>query len=207
MYINDPKQIEKNSMQIIDQALENLDLNEEELQVARRIIHTTGDVEYQKIIEMSDDFVDRAKESLKEGKKIYVDTRMTYAGVNKKALSDLGVELVCYIDDPKIAEKAKKDQTTRSYAAIKQAIDEGVTCFSIGNAPTALYCLMEEVQAGRLDPDFVIGTPVGFVGAKESKDDLRKFKDIPQITIVGNKGGSNVAAAIINALMYLLVER
>lgn len=207
MYINDPKQIETNSMEIIDQALEQSKWNEEEVQVAKRIIHTTGDVAYQDIIEMSEDFVTRAKAALQGGKKIYVDTRMTYAGINKPALEKLGVELVCYIDDPQIRQVAKENDTTRSYAAIKKAIDEGVTCFSIGNAPTALYALLEEVDKKKLDPDFVVGVPVGFVGAAESKEELRKYQQIPQITTVGNKGGSNVAASIINALAYLLVER
>ena len=207
MYINNPKEIEVNSMKIIDEALEQMkNLNNEELQVARRIIHTTGDVKYEKVIEMSGDFVDSAIDAIKDKKKLYVDTRMTEAGINKRALKKLGLEIVCYIDDPQIAEIAKKNKTTRSYAAIKKAIDEGVTCFSVGNAPTALFALMEEIDSENVEPDYVIGVPVGFVGAAESKEELLDY-DVPQITIQGNKGGSNVAASIVNALMYLLVER
>lgn len=206
MYINNPMEIENKSMKIIEEALGSKDWTEEELTVAKRIIHTTGDVSYHEVITFKDDFIDRSLKALKEGKKIYVDTNMTYAGVNKTALEKLGVELVSYISDDDIREMAKKNGTTRSYAAIKKAIDEGITCFSIGNAPTALFALLEEVDEGRLDPDFIIGVPVGFVGARESKEELFKY-DIPQITIQGNKGGSNVAASIINALMYMLVER
>lgn len=206
MYIKDPKEIEKKSMEIIDNSLEKTDFSEKELIVAKRIIHTTGDVTYSEVIEFKDDFVESALKALKSGKKIYTDTNMTFAGINKPALEKLGVEVVCYIGDDDVREKAKEEGTTRSQVAIQKAIDEGVTCFSIGNAPTALYKLLENVDEGKLDPDFVIGVPVGFVGAAESKEELTNY-EIPQITIRGNKGGSNVAASIVNALMYMLVER
>lgn len=206
MYINNPMEIEVKSMKIIDESLEATNFSEEEKIVVKRTIHTTGDVGYQEIVNFQGDFVNSAKNAMQAGKKIYTDTRMTFSGVNKKALAKLGIELVCYIDDPEIAEIAKKNQTTRSQAAIERAINEGVTCFSIGNAPTALYKLLEEYDAGRAKVDFVVGVPVGFVGAAESKEELRKY-DLPQVTTIGNKGGSNVAASIINALMYMLVER
>lgn len=206
MYIKNPREIEEKSMEIIENSLEKTDFSEKELIVAKRIIHTTGDVTYSEVIEFKDGFVESALKALKAGKKIYTDTNMTYAGINKPALEKLGVEVVCYISDDDVREKAKAEGTTRSQVAIQKAIDEGVTCFSVGNAPTALYKLLENVDEGKLDPDFIIGVPVGFVGAAESKEELTKY-EIPQITIRGNKGGSNVAASIVNALMYMLVER
>ena len=206
MYINNPMEIENKSMDIIQASLENINFTEDELVVAKRIIHTTGDVGYSEIIEFKEDFIEHALDALNLGKKIYTDTQMTKAGINKQALEKLGVEIVCYIGDDDVFETAKKNKTTRSQAAIQKAIDEGITCFSVGNAPTALFKLLEEVDKGNIKPDFVIGVPVGFVGAAESKEELRKY-DIPQITTIGNKGGSNVAASVVNALMYMLVER
>ncbi len=206
MYINNPMEIENKSMDIIEEGLNKTNFTEEEKIVVKRTIHTTGDLDYQNIVDFKEDFVNVAKNSLKNKVKIYTDTNMTKAGVNKKALEKLGLEIVCYIADEDVAKKAKEEGTTRSQAAIEKAIKEGVTCFSIGNAPTALYKLLEEYDAGRAKVDFVIGVPVGFVGAAESKEDLRGYK-IPQVTTIGNKGGSNVAASIINALMYMLVER
>lgn len=206
MYINNPMEIENKSMEIIEEALNKTNFTEEEKLIVKRTIHTTGDVNYQEIVTFKDNFVNVAKKALKDGKKIYTDTKMTFAGVNKKALEKLGVELVCYIGDEDVAIKAKENGTTRSQAAIEKAIEEGVTCFSIGNAPTALYKLLEEYDKKRANIDFVIGVPVGFVGAAESKEELRKYS-LPQISTIGKKGGSNVAASIINALMYMLVER
>lgn len=206
MYINNPMEIEEKSMDIIQESLKETSFSDEELVVAKRIIHTTGDVEYSGIIKFADNFVDNALDALKSGKKIYTDTQMTNAGINKKALEKLGVEVVTYIGDLDVFESAKINNTTRSQAAIEKAINEGITCFSIGNAPTALFKLLEKVDEGVLNPDFVIGVPVGFVGAAESKEELRKY-NIPQVTTVGNKGGSNVAASVVNALMYMLVER
>lgn len=206
MYINNPMEIEEKSMDIIQESLKETSFSDEELVVAKRIIHTTGDVEYSGIIKFADNFIYNALEALKSGKKIYTDTQMTNAGINKKALEKLGVEVVTYIGDLDVFESAKINNTTRSQAAIEKAINEGITCFSIGNAPTALFKLLEKVDEGVLNPDFVIGVPVGFVGAAESKEELRKY-NIPQVTTVGNKGGSNVAASVVNALMYMLVER
>lgn len=206
MYINNPMEIEVKSMEIIENALGEHSFNEMEKEIVKRTIHTTGDVGYGEIVDISNGFVVSALKAMKEGKKIYTDTRMTFAGVNKRALAKLGIELVCYIDDEEVAILAKEKGTTRSQAAIMKAISEGVTCFSIGNAPTALFKLLEEFDDRNIPIDFVIGVPVGFVGAAESKEELRKY-GLPQITTIGNKGGSNVAASIINALLYMLVER
>ena len=206
MYINNPMEIEEKSMEIIQNSFKNVDFTDQELTVAKRIIHTTGDVSYSEIIKFQNDFIKNSLEALKSGGKIYTDTNMTKAGINKKSLEKLGLEVVCYVSDEDVFELAKKNNTTRSQAAIEKAINEGIKIFSVGNAPTALFKLLEEVDKDKVDPDFIIGVPVGFVGAAESKEELRKYS-IPQITTVGNKGGSNVAASIINALMYMLVER
>lgn len=206
MYINNPMEIEEKSMEIIQNSFKNVDFTDQELTVAKRIIHTTGDVSYSEIIKFQNDFIKNSLEALKSGGKIYTDTNMTKAGINKKSLEKLGLEVVCYVSDEDVFKLAKKNNTTRSQAAIEKAINEGIKIFSVGNAPTALFKLLEEVDKDKVDPDFIIGVPVGFVGAAESKEELRKYS-IPQITTVGNKGGSNVAASIINALMYMLVER
>ncbi len=206
MYINNPMEIENKSMDIIDESLKDLDMTEEEITILKRTIHTTGDTSYQEIVTFKNDFVEVAKKALGEGKKIYTDTKMTAAGINKKALEKLGCEIVSYIADEDVARIAKENGTTRSQAAIEKAIKEGVTIFSIGNAPTALFKLLEEYDKNNAKIDFVVGVPVGFVGAAESKEELRKY-DIPQVTTVGTKGGSNVAASIFNAIMYLIVER
>lgn len=199
-------EIEEKSMEIIQNSFKNVDFTDQELTVAKRIIHTTGDVSYSEIIKFQNDFIKNSLEALKSGGKIYTDTNMTKAGINKKSLEKLGLEVVCYVSDEDVFELAKKNNTTRSQAAIEKAINEGIKIFSVGNAPTALFKLLEEVDKDKVDPDFIIGVPVGFVGAAESKEELRKYS-IPQITTVGNKGGSNVAASIINALMYMLVKR
>ena len=199
-------EIEEKSMEIIQNSFKNVDFTDQELTVAKRIIHTTGDVSYSEIIKFQNDFIKNSLEALKSGGKIYTDTNMTKAGINKKSLEKLGLEVVCYVSDEDVFELAKKNNTTRSQAAIEKAINEGIKIFSVGNAPTALFKLLEEVDKDKVDPDFIIGVPVGFVGAAESKEELRKYS-IPQITTVGNKGGSNVAASIINSLMYMLVKR
>lgn len=199
-------EIEEKSMEIIQNSFKNVDFTDQELTVAKRIIHTTGDVSYSEIIKFQNDFIKNSLEALKSGGKIYTDTNMTKAGINKKSLEKLGLEVVCYVSDEDVFKLAKKNNTTRSQAAIEKAINEGIKIFSVGNAPTALFKLLEEVDKDKVTPDFIIGVPVGFVGAAESKEELRKYS-IPQITTVGNKGGSNVAASIINALMYMLVKR
>src|SRR5690606_31336300 len=137
------------------------------------------------------------------GGTIYTDTKMAYSGINKTALSKTGCELKYFIDDERAKKLSKELGTTRSACAIDLAVSEGIDMFVIGNAPTALFRILELVDAGKVDPKFVIGVPVGFVGAKESREELRKY-NIPSISTVGTKGGSNVAASIVNALLYMV---
>lgn len=206
MYIKNPMEIENKSMDIIDEVMGDTSFNEEEMIIAKRMIHTTGDFEYRKIIKFQSNFIEVAKAEIEKGTKIYTDTKMASAGINKRALEKANCELVRYIDDERVFKMAKEKETTRSACAIDLAIEEGVECFVIGNAPTALYRILEYVKAGKLNPKFIVGVPVGFVGAAESKEYLREF-DIASISTEGYKGGSNVAASIINALLYMVVGR
>lgn len=206
MYIKNPMDIENRSMEIIDEVMGDTDFNEKEMIIAKRMIHTTGDFDYRKIIVFKDDFISLAKRSIKEGTKIFTDTKMVYTGINKPALAKANCELKCFIDDERVFKMSKELKTTRSACAVDLAVEEGIDIFVIGNAPTALFRILELVREGKINPKFIVGVPVGFVGAAESKEYLREF-NIPSISTVGNKGGSNVAASIINALLYMVVGR
>lgn len=206
MYIKNPMEIENKSMDIIDEVMGDTCFSEEEMIISKRMIHTTGDFEYRKIIDFKENFIEKAKETIKEGTTIFTDTKMAYMGINKPALKKANCELKCYIDDERVFKLSKELNTTRSACAVDLAVQDGIDVFVIGNAPTALFRLLELYKEGKVNPKFIVGVPVGFVGAAESKEYLRKF-DIPQISTMGNKGGSNVAASIINALLYMVVGR
>lgn len=206
MYIKNPMEIENKSMDIIDQVMGDTSFSEEEMIIAKRMIHTTGDFDYRKIITFKGNFIEDAKKEISKGTRIYTDTQMAYMGINKPALEKANCELKCFIGEEKVFQMAKELQTTRSACAVDLAVAQGIDCFVIGNAPTALFRILEHVKAGKLNPKFIVGVPVGFVGAAESKEFLREF-DISSISTVGNKGGSNVAASIINALLYMVVGR
>ncbi len=183
MYLKDPMAIENRSMDIIEEVMKDTSFSQQEKIIVKRMIHTTGDFEYRKIVDFRNDFVSRALASIEEGGVIFTDSKMAYVGINKRTLS-------------------KELKTTRSQAAVDLAVEEGIDMFVIGNAPTALFRLLELVKEGKVKPRFIVGVPVGFVGAAESKELLREL-DVPSISTVGTKGGSNVAASIINALLYM----
>jgi len=206
LYIKNPNKIENKSMEIIDEVMNDISYTEEEKIIVKRMIHTTGDFDYKNIIEFKNDFVTKAKEGIKEGKILYTDTRMAFSGINRKALKKASLELQCLVSDDKTWEMSKEKKTTRSAVAIDLAVSMGIDIFVIGNAPTALFRLCELIGEGKVNPKFIIGVPVGFVGAAESKELLRTV-DVPSITTVGTKGGSNVAASIVNALLYMVVGR
>lgn len=206
MYINDPVLIEKRSMEIIDNELNDLVFSEEELLVVKRMIHTTGDFDYKNIAIFKNNAVNIGVELFKKGCKIYTDTRMAWSGINKAAIKRSGSELNCYIDDERALKMSKIMGVTRSSACIDIAFEDEIQIFVIGNAPTALYRLGELIKIGKINPALIIGVPVGFVGASESKEYIREF-DVPSITTKGTKGGSNVSASIINALLYMAVGR
>lgn len=205
-YIKVPMDIEKRSFEIIGEEMGNHDFSDRELNVVKRVIHTTADFEYKDLIRIDKQSIDKALSLLKKGCKIYTDTQMIKSGINKKALEKLGCEIVNYVSTEEAFRIAKEKNITRSMAAIEIAMNEGIEFFVFGNAPTALYRLIELYREGKAKPKFVIGAPIGFVGASESKEELLKT-DLDNITIRGRKGGSTVSVAIVNALMYMVVDR
>ena len=206
-YINDPQAIERESFRIITEELgENLPA-EEIRDIVLRIIHTTADFEYAQLIEFKNDAVNAGLKALSEGSKIYADTSMIRNAVNSRALGLQGCEIVSYVHDEDVREEARALGITRSAAAMKKALNDGdVKIFAIGNAPTALYTLIEQIEAGSPAPELIVGAPIGFVGAAESKAALDRLDEagVPYIRINGRKGGSPVAAAILNALLFRL---
>ncbi|GLC32472.1 precorrin-8X methylmutase [Clostridium omnivorum] len=205
-YIKIPMDIEKRSFQIIGDEMGTHKFNEEELKIIKRVIHTTADFEYKDLVYIREGAIAEAQNILKKGTSIYTDTNMALSGINKKALNDLGCRVICYVSEPEVAKIAVERGITRSMAAVEKAVEDGVEFFVFGNAPTALFKLKELILEGKSKAKFIVGTPIGFVGAAESKEEIEKL-DMPMITVRGRKGGSTVAAAIVNALMYMLVER
>ena len=203
-FIKDPMAIEVRSFEIIKPYIEKLNLSEEETKIYSRIIHASGDVDYAPIIRIHKDVVASMKKALLSGCKIYTDVEMVRTGINKRKLASWGGSVECKIADPEIAKYAKEHGITRSIAAMRhfgKELDGAIV--AIGNAPTALYKAMEMRDSKELNLDAIVGVPVGFVGAAESKDELEKT-DIPYIISKGRKGGSNLAAAIINAILYAM---
>lgn len=203
-YINNPQEIEERSFEIITEELGDKVFPESIAPLVKRIIHTTADFEYADLLEILNGGYESGMEALKQGKKIYADTRMIQVAVNKKALADHGIEIVNFVHDADVAAQAKERGVTRSTVSMEKALkDPSIGIFAIGNAPTALYTLIEKVKAGEAKPDLIIGAPIGFVGAAESKAALDQI-EIPIIRINGRKGGSPVVAAILNAMLYQL---
>lgn len=206
-----PAEIEHASMEIIQRELreKGVCLAEENAAVIHRVIHTTADFDYVKNLYFSPSAVERAMETLKTGAVIVTDTNMAKAGVSKAALRKLEGEVFCFMAEPEVAEAARKQESTRAAAAIELAGRRyPKAIFAVGNAPTALLKLCDLMEEG-LRPALIIGVPVGFVNVVESKERLvetcRRF-DVPVIAAMGRKGGSTVAAAICNALLYQAAE-
>ena len=178
----------------------------EELLIVKRTIHTTADFEYKDLVEISKTAIETAKNILSRGAKIYTDTNMALNGINKMALAKTNSSVICYVNEDVVHKEAKEKNITRSMAAVEKACNDNVDIFVFGNAPTALFRLKELIKEGRANPKLIIAVPVGFVGAAESKENMDEL-NIPYIRVKGRKGGSTVAAAIVNALMYMVVER
>lgn len=193
-------------MDIIENALQNNSFSPVELTVVKRMIHTTGDFDYQHIVSFTPGAVEAGIEAVKFGCRIVTDTRMVFAGINKRVLERLNCRIDCYIDSEEVFTLAKEKGSTRSMAAMELASQEGVDIVVIGNAPTALYRIGELIQETRITPELVIGIPVGFVGAAEAREYIRSI-NIPSITTIGTKGGSNVAAAVMNAIIYMAIGK
>lgn len=199
-----PEQIEARSFQIIQEILGDRQLDPRYELIIKRCIHTSADFDYADSMYFSEGVVDRIKEAILAGATIVTDTQMARSGINKKRIEGYGGEVCCYISDPDVAEEAKARGVTRSYMSMEKASRlEGPVIFAIGNAPTALFSIVELVRAGKLDPVAVIGVPVGFVNVEASKEELID-SGIPCIVARGRKGGSNIAACIVNAIQYQL---
>lgn len=203
-----PEEIEKRSFEIISQELGGRPVAAENEPVIKRVIHTSADFDYYDNLVFSEGAVRRGIEALKQGALIVTDTQMAKAGINKTALSALGGRVECFVADEDVKAQAKANQTTRSAAAVEKAAalaerESRPVIFAVGNAPTALVRICELVSEGRLSPALVIGVPVGFVNVVESKELLLQT-DVSHIAARGRKGGSNVAAAICNAMLYMI---
>lgn len=199
-----PAEIEKRSFEIITSELEEkgIVLDSVNEPVIKRCIHTSADFEYAKTLSFSEGAVEKMKELIRGGAYIVTDTNMALAGINKKKLASFGGEALCYMADEEVAAEAKDRGVTRAAVSMEKAarLDRNVI-FAIGNAPTALIRLHEMMEEGIYTPKFVIGVPVGFVNVVASKE-LFLDSDVPYIINRGRKGGSNISAAICNAVLY-----
>ncbi len=202
-----PAEIEKRSFAIIGEKLRGRTFPAGQEAIVRRVIHTTADFDYADNLVISPDAVDCARAALRTGATIVTDTQMALSGINKAALAQLGAQVRCFMAEPAVAAAAKARGVTRATVSMEFAAElGGPVLFAIGNAPTALIRLQELQQEGKVTPALVIGVPVGFVNVVESKE-LFLGGTTPHIIARGRKGGSNVAAAIVNALMYQITER
>ena len=203
-----PEEIEKRSFEIITEELKKrgITLPSEQEKITKRVIHTSADFDYADTLVYSKDAVAIAKELLKNGADIVTDTNMALAGINKKALAKLGGQAHCFMADEDVARIAKKRGVTRAVVSMEKARNiEKPVIFAVGNAPTALVQLYNMIQEDNWHPAFVIGVPVGFVNVEAAKE-LIMETEVSYIVNRGRKGGSNVAAAICNALLYELTR-
>ena len=199
-----PSDIEKRSFEIIESELGDIVIPEEVKPIVIRAIHTTADFDYAKNLYFSENAVEKALAALSKGCTIVTDTNMAKAGINKAALERHGCECLCFMSDSDVAEAAKKNGTTRAAASVDKAAGlNRPLIYAVGNAPTALVKLCEHIEKGSFIPELVIGAPVGFVNVIQSKEMIVKT-GVPCIAAMGRKGGSTVAAAIMNALLYML---
>lgn len=199
-----PNEIEKRSFEIIESEMGNITLDPLQKPVIKRVIHTTADFDYLENLKFSDDVINKMISALKNGANIVTDTQMAKAGINKSVLAKLGGEVHCFMSDEDVAENAKRNGTTRASASMDKAAElNGSVIFAIGNAPTALMRLRELMDEGKIKPAAIIGVPVGFVNVESAKE-LIMETDAPYIIAKGRKGGSNVAAAICNAVLYMI---
>ena len=211
-----PADIEKRSMELISREMKTVP-PKYHAPVIRRVIHTTADFEYEQTLVFSGNAVTSALTALRAARSsaesdilssvtIVTDTNMALSGINKGALSRLNCRAVCYMADPEVAEDAERRGVTRAAVSMEKAAElKGPLIFAIGNAPTALLRLKELIDADAVRPELVVGVPVGFVNVVESKE-LIMESDVPYIVARGRKGGSTVAAAICNALLYMAEE-
>ncbi|GAA0798762.1 precorrin-8X methylmutase [Faecalicatena orotica] len=200
-----PAEIEARSFEIITEELGDRLLVPGTEPIVKRCIHTSADFDYAQNLVFTEGVVEHAIDALRNGACIVTDTQMGKAGINKKKLAKYGGEVFCFMSDEDVAKIAKEQGTTRATASMDKAAGlNKKLIFAIGNAPTALVRLYELIQEGRLKPELIIAVPVGFVNVVQSKELIMALKDIPSITARGRKGGSNIAACICNALLYMM---
>jgi len=204
-----PLAIEAESFRIIEEEFFNQtgkrteDFETDQFEIIRRVIHATGDFSFSNTLNFKKGCIKAGLDAIRAGKNIFLDVNMGAAGISKNILGQYGGKVICRVSDPAVIEKAKTNGLTRSETALSMAADDNVGIIGIGNAPTALLACMELIDKKVIQPDLVVGVPVGFVNAAESKQILSQ-KDYPFITSLGRKGGSPVVAAIINAILRLL---
>lgn len=212
-YLDNPKEIIDESFKIIDNLADLGDIPETSRPIVRRVIHATGDIDYADNLIIHPMAVERGVDAIIAGKSIVTDVNMVRAGISEKSISRFGGKIVCKIADEDIADKAKELDKTRAITAMQESVDEmsgGIVV--IGNAPTAVFTIIDLIRREVITPALVVAVPVGFVKAAESKEALKTFLDnkkdsqIPYITNIGKKGGSAVAVAIINALLGIAKE-
>lgn len=202
-----PEEIEALSFKIIDNEAGAHDFSADQWRIVQRMIHTSADFDYQHSVRFHPQAVSAGIGAIRSGCTIVTDTNMARVGIRKMELARFGTSVKCLITDPGVQAQAARTGLTRAHAAVEAALDDMVDgIYVVGNAPTALLHLMELIKTGKARPALVIGLPVGFVNAAESKAALVEM-DTPYISNVGRKGGSNVAASVVNALAKLAVER
>ncbi len=204
--ILDPVAIERESFAIIEREVGEHGFSALEWPIVRRVIHTSADFDFARNTLISQGAVASAISAICGGAKILCDTNMALAGVNKARLASFGSEIRCHVGEAQVADAAKSEGLTRSTLALRKGVEEGCRIFAIGNAPTALFELLRLVREGAPRPALIIGAPVGFVGAEESKEALIET-DLPYIACRGRKGGSTIVTAILNALLIQAEEQ
>lgn len=202
-----PMEIERRSFEIITGELGDRKLDPEFELVVKRVIHTTADFDYYDNLCFSEHAVLRMMDAIRAGCDVITDTTMAQSGINKKILAQFGGQARCFIGDEDVAREARERGVTRSLVSMEKAARlNKPLIFAIGNAPTALFSICDLMRAGKLTPEMIIGVPVGFVNVVEAKEEVMRTAQ-NYIVARGRKGGSNVAAAIVNAVLYQLIQR
>ncbi|MGN0184929.1 MAG: precorrin-8X methylmutase [Aristaeellaceae bacterium] len=202
-----PMEIERRSFEIITGELGDRKIDPEFELVVKRVIHTTADFDYYENLCFSEHAVLRMMDAIRAGCDVITDTTMAQSGINKKILAQFGGQARCFIGDEDVAREARERGVTRSLVSMEKAARlNKPLIFAIGNAPTALFSICDLMRAGKLAPEMIIGVPVGFVNVVEAKEEVMHTAQ-NYIVARGRKGGSNVAAAIVNAVLYQLIQR
>lgn len=203
MYIKNPRQIEAKSFSIVEKYLKKSGIRRPERDIVQRVVHSTADAFFIKNLTFHHDAVRAGINAIRSGKNIITDVNMVKAGINQKTVSEFGMKVLCYASDKNVEKKALQQNLTKAILSMRTAaprMKEGIV--AIGNSPTALFELCDLVENKKAQPSLIIGVPVGFVGAKESKRRLTKI-NAPYITNISRRGGTPVAVAIVNALLKI----